>query len=129
MRRAQGLDVEDGGKRGEVAKELRERLKRAGGAKEVLRGLEEVVREFVLELEEGREEGGGKDDGGEGEWVMGDTSGEEDEEIVFVGRNGRMRDQPPSPGFEDGFDEEDGERERERLVFRSKVEDQGGKFW
>ena len=86
---------------GLVPKELRRTLKKAKGARGLLRELEDVVRGFVAGWEgrmgrkEERVEGGGGG-GGEGKREeKGEVSS--DEEIVFVGRGGRMKDVPASP--------------------------------
>ena len=50
----------------------------------------------------------------------------EDEEIVFVGRNGQMNDMPPSPQTK--HDSNANDLERDRLVFDSLVNDQGASF-
>ncbi|KAF2145285.1 uncharacterized protein K452DRAFT_137461 [Aplosporella prunicola CBS 121167] len=68
---------------GKVPKELREKLKRARGAKGLLRDLEEEVRKFVESWEKRSKER-------ELENLPDPDS--EDEEIVFVGRNGQMND-------------------------------------
>ena len=50
----------------------------------------------------------------------------EDEEIIFVGRNGQMNDMPPSPQTKHDSDASD--LERDRLVFDSLADDQGASF-
>ena len=60
---------------GVVSRELRNAVKKTPVARGWLKGLEQPVREFMVERGWGFEEG--------------DTS-EEDEEVVFVGRNGSM---------------------------------------
>lgn len=97
---------------GRVPRELREKLKRARGARGLLQDLEEEVRMFVRKWEE---------KGRKGECEEVDS---EDEEIVFVGRNGHV-DDVPSPQSR-GVAEED--VEREKLVFDSLVEDHGASF-
>jgi len=93
---------------GRVPRELREKLKRARGARGLLQDLEEEVRMFVRKWEErGREE-----------------VDSEDEEIVFVGRNGHMHD-VPSPRSKGSVEED---VEREKLVFDSLVDDHGASF-
>lgn len=98
---------------GKVPRELREKLKKAKAAKGLLRDLEEQVRLFVKDWEDQTK------DVGEHELDS------EDEEIVFVGRNGQMNDTPPSPKTD--FDESDAERDQ-RLVFDSLANDQGASF-
>ena len=113
MRKAQEQDESQG----KVPKELREKLKKAKAAKGLLRDLEEQVRMFVKGFE-GKEE---KD-----ERHKKAELDSEDEEIVFVGRNGKMQDVPPSPRFRDSMDEED--FDRDRLVFESLEHDRGANF-
>ncbi len=93
---------------GRVPRELRDKLKRARGARGLLQDLEEEVRMFVRKWEErGREE-----------------IDSEDEEIVFVGRNGHL-DDVPSPRSKGSVEED---VEREKLVFDSLVDDHGASF-
>lgn len=99
---------------GKVPRELREKLKRARGARGLLQDLEEEVRKFVKKWEEQQ-----KKLGTEKEEVD-----SEDEEIVFVGRNGLM-DDIPSPRSMKNLDEE---LERDKLVFDSLVDDHGASF-
>ena len=101
------------GSAGRVPKELREKLRRAKAAKGLLKDLEEQVRLFVKNWEDERK------DVGEHELDS------EDEEIVFVGRNGQMNDVPSSPKI--GLEESDAERDQ-RLVFDSLADDQGASF-
>lgn len=98
---------------GKIPRELREKLKKAKAAKGLLKDLEEQVRLFVQNWENQMK------DGGEHELDS------EDEEIVFIGRNGQMNDIPPSPKI--GLDECDAERDQ-RLVFESLANDQGASF-
>ena len=112
-------DVGDGA--GQIPREFRERMKRARGAKGMLMDLEEEVRRFVgmweekrvelasqaapstpttAEKSEKKKERGGKEIGkkAHSKKVSNDTIPSSDEEdIVFVGRNGAMRDVPASP--------------------------------
>lgn len=97
-----------------IPRELREKLKKAKAAKGLLRDLEEQVRLFVKSFD-GKPHEGKKEELDSG-----------DEEIVFVGRNGKMQDMPPSPKFRDSMDEED--FERDRLVFESLEHDRGANF-
>ena len=95
-----------------VAKELREKLKKARGAKGLLQDLEEEVRRFVERWEEKE-----KDLARDG-MVEPDS---EDEEIVFVGRNGQMSDmQSPRSSRE--------LLPKEKLVFDSLADDHGASF-
>jgi len=96
---------------GKVPRELREKLKRSRGAKGLLQDLEEEVRRFVEKWEE-------KETKMEQEGLVDPDS--EDDEIVFVGRNGQMNDMR-SP-------RSSGEIEREKLLFHSPVDDHGASF-
>ena len=96
-----------------VPKELRETLRRAKAAKGLLKDLEEQVRLFVKNWEDERKD------------VSEHELDSEDEEIVFVGRNGQMNDEPASPKI--GIEESDAERDQ-RLVFDSLADDQGASF-
>ncbi|KAK4984726.1 hypothetical protein LTR66_008394 [Elasticomyces elasticus] len=95
-----------------VAKELRERLKRARGAKGLLMDLEEEVRSFV-------EKWKAKERQLEKEGLIEPDS--EDEEIVFVGRNGAMSDMRQKA-------KEEQELKRDKLIFQSLVDDNGASF-
>lgn len=103
--------------RGKVPKELREKLKKAKAAKGLLQALEEHVRKFVKDWEE-------KAMAAEKELPPEIDS--EDEEIVFVGRNGQMHDMPPSPKLSKHPDETD--IKSDRLVFDSLADDRGANF-
>jgi len=100
---------------GPVPKELREKLKRSRAAKGLLQDLEEEVRGFVeqWEAQEAQKKKAN---------MMADPDSE-DEEIVFVGRDGRMNDVPSSPTY----DAEE-ELERCKLVFNSLADDHGASF-
>lgn len=99
---------------GKIPKELRERLKKAKAAKGLLKDLEEQVRLFVKKWEENQQNKEPELDS-------------EDEEIVFVGRNGQMADMPSSPKLKYSTEEMYG-IERDRLVFDSLAEDRGASF-
>ena len=103
--------------RGRVPKELREKLKKAKAAKGLLQALEEQVRKFVKDWEE-------KTVAVEKEPLPEVDS--EDEEIVFVGRNGQMHDMPPSPKLSKYRDRN--EIQSNRLVFDSLADDRGANF-
>ncbi|SLM40774.1 thymidylate synthase [Lasallia pustulata] len=102
---------------GNVPKELREKLKRAKAAKGLLQDLEEEVRKFVKRWEE-------KERTLEGVGLRNIDSDEE--EIVFVGRNGQMHDMLESPKFKMETEEE--EVKRDKLVFHSLEDDHGASF-
>ena len=100
---------------GNIPRELREKLKKAKAAKGLLRDLEEQVRLFVKNWEATTSKDTGEPD-----------LDSEDEEIVFVGRNGQMNDIPPSPQSKNSLDEDN--IEKDRLVFESLANDQGASF-
>lgn len=102
---------------GKVPKELREKLKKAKAAKGLLQVLEEEVRKFIKTWEE-------KTQVKENEVVPEVDS--EDEEIVFIGRNGYMPDMPPSPEASYFFVEK--EIQTDRLIFDSMADDHGASF-
>lgn len=95
-----------------VSKQVKEKLKRARSAKGLLQDLEEEVRQFVSKWEE-------RERRMEKEGLIEPDS--EDEEIVFVGRNGQMSDLR-SPRLTDA------DLERNKLVFDSAVDDQAASF-
>ena len=116
-----------------VPKGLREKLKKAKAAKGLLRDLEEQVRLFVASWEDKTRTGGKKkEERKEGYKRRESELDSEDDEIVFVGRNGQMRDMPPSPIFGDSEDDEDVNNEdetgKDRLVFGSLANDHGASF-
>lgn len=77
-----------------------------------MKDLEEQVRLFVKSWEERTKPGSDHE------------LDSEDEEIVFVGRNGQMHDMPSPPMNR----VDDGDVERDRLVFDSLANDQGASF-
>jgi len=97
---------------GVVPKELREKLKRSRGAKGLLMDLEGEVRKFV----EGWEE---KERKAEQDGLPADPDSEDDE-IVFVGRNGQMNDLR-SPTEAEAI-------KKELMLFETPEEDVGGSF-
>lgn len=96
--------------KGRIPQELRQKLKKSKGAKSLLQDLEEEVREFLKEYE--RKQSRTNDSDAE--------IASEDEEIVFVGRNGTMSDEQRKTVEE--------ELEREKLVFDSLADDHGASF-
>lgn len=105
------------GSAGKIPRELREKLKKAKAARGLLKDLEEQVRVFVKSWEDSiKKEAKDKEP----------EIDSEDEEIVFIGRNGQMSDMPPSPKSKDRKKED--EIERDRLVFDSLANDQGASF-
>ncbi|KAJ4362984.1 hypothetical protein N0V83_010101 [Neocucurbitaria cava] len=97
---------------GVVPKELRDKLKRSRGAKGLLMDLESEVRKFVADWEE-------KERKAEQEGLPLDPDSDDDE-IVFVGRNGQMNDMQESKDAQ--------QIKRELLLFESPEEDMGGSF-
>ena len=115
---------------GRVPKELRQRFKKSKAAKSLLHSLEEQVRRFVSE----GDQSSGIARERQPPAIEPESS---DEEIVFVGRNGKMRDMPPSPKFKDGEDSESDEVVqrgqlqaigRQRLVLESPISDRSAGF-
>jgi len=118
--------------KGRVPQELRQKLKKAKGAKTLLQELEEEVRRFVREWEDELKGGEETDVDSEDEAIVfvgrGSPGGEkmmdmvdsEDEAIVFVGRSGTMSDEQRKT-VERGL-------EREKLVFDSLADDHGASF-
>lgn len=96
---------------GVVPKELREKLKRSRGAKGLLMDLEGEVRKFVADWEE-------KERKAEQEGLPADPDSEDDE-IVFVGRNGVMNDQ-----LDRGVEK----AKKELMLFETPEADVGGSF-
>lgn len=109
--RKSGLSA-TGESKGRVPVELRQKLKKSKGAKTLLQELEEEVRRFVKEWESKQMKLAQN-----GEEVELDS---EDEEIVFVGRNGTMSDEQRQTVEE--------ELEREKLIFDSLADDQSATF-
>ena len=103
---------------GKVPKDLREKLKKTKAAKGLLQDLEEQVRSFVKQCEEKKQKA---------PLTPKLELDSEDEEIVFIGRNGQMHDVPQSPhAARDDFDEDD--IRRDKLVFDSLANDHGASF-
>ena len=102
---------------GKVPKELREKLKKAKAAKGLLQALEEEVRKFVKSWEDST-----KSVEEEAPYEM----DSEDEEIVFVGRNGQSHDMPLSPRLQTSLNRKD--IKTDQLVFDSLVDDHGANF-
>ncbi|KAH8795085.1 R3H-associated N-terminal domain-containing protein [Hyaloscypha sp. PMI_1271] len=98
--------------KGRVPQELRQKLKKSKGAKSLLQELEEEVRAFVKEFERREREKDGREE------ELGMDS--EDEEIVFVGRNGVMSDEQRKTVEE--------ELEREKMIFDALEGDKGASF-
>lgn len=107
-----GAGCVDGNEKGRVPAELRIKMKKSKGAKSLLQDLEEEVRRFLREWEGEKERLGMS-----GEGIELDS---EDEEIVFVGRNGTMSDEQRKTVEK--------ELEREKLVFDSLADDHGASF-
>lgn len=97
-----------------VARDLRTKLKRAHGAKGLLQDLEMEVRGFVEQWEEKQRQL-------EKDGLIEETDSEDDE-IVFVGRNGAMSDERRRLAREEGT------LEKDKLIFQSLVDDHGASF-
>ncbi|RDW69449.1 hypothetical protein BP6252_08469 [Coleophoma cylindrospora] len=96
--------------KGRVPQDLRQKMKKAKGAKTLLQELEEEVRNFVRDWDRKSK-------------MLDDEDAaldSEDEEIVFIGRNGTMSDEQRKTVEE--------ELEREKLVFDSLADDHGASF-
>ena len=111
---------------------LRATLKRAKAAKGLLQDLETEVRKFVVSWEEKQR---ALKEEGLGDVGLGWDDDSEDEEIVFVGRGGRMLDVPASPKVTyrsrdrvEHVEEAEAEVGREKLVFDSLASDRGASF-
>ena len=101
---------------GYVPRDLRQKLKRAKGAKQMLQDLEEEVRSFVISWEEKQKS--------LAKAGLQDVDSEE-EEIVFVGRNGQMHDMPSSTRrIQNNY----GQTQREKLMIDSAVDDKNASF-
>jgi hypothetical protein len=96
-----------------VTRDLRAKLKRAQGAKGLLQDLELEVRGFVQQWEEKQRQL-------EKEGLIEETDSE-DEEIVFVGRNGAMSDEKKQS-------KQEGALEKDKLIFQSLIDDHGASF-
>ncbi|KAK0260308.1 hypothetical protein B0A54_01947 [Friedmanniomyces endolithicus] len=96
----------------QVTRELKARLKKSRGAKGLLQDLENEVRGFIEQWE-------AKEQELENEGVI--EADSEDEEIVFVGRNGVTSD-------ERRREREMETVEKDKLIFQSLVDDHGAAF-
>ncbi|KAK2760330.1 hypothetical protein FQN54_002398 [Arachnomyces sp. PD_36] len=109
----------------QIPKELRTKLKRARAAHGLLQDLEEDIRAFV-------EKWNDKQSITEGEGLAdAPVDSDDEDEIVFVGRNGQMHDSPGRKSRIKHMDQEmgvDGEKDNEKVVFESLVDDRGGIF-
>ncbi|KIX02866.1 uncharacterized protein Z518_08809 [Rhinocladiella mackenziei CBS 650.93] len=106
-----------------IPKEVRARLKRAKAAKGLLQDLEETVRAFIQRWNQ--REARLRDDGFHDLPLTSDS--EEDEEIVFIGRNSAMHDSPGQPlrHQEEGRDDT---ISTEKMVFDGLDNDKGAAF-
>jgi hypothetical protein len=96
---------------GVVPKELREKLKRSRGAKGLLMDLEGEVRKFVADWED-------KERRARLNGLPAADPDSDDDEIVFVGRNGQTHDER---AMEERI-------KRELMLFETPEEDVGGSF-
>ena len=117
---------------GPVPKDLRIKLKRSKAAKGLLQDLEEQVRKFVRDWNAKC----AKEDAAK-EAAAYPVTDSEDEEIVFIGRNGQMADIPPSPKakrYKEVEDDEYLEIYKEpaiplnHLIFDGPADDHGASF-
>ncbi|KAK5197234.1 hypothetical protein LTR99_000407 [Exophiala xenobiotica] len=106
-----------------IPKEVRARLKRAKAAKGLLQDLEETVRAFVQKWNE--REARLREDGLHDVPLLSDS--EEDEEIVFIGRNGAMHDSPGKKQRQKN-EELDETISSEKMVFEGLDNDKGAAF-
>lgn len=96
-----------------VTQDLKAKLKKSRGAKGLLQDLELEVRGFVAQWEEKQRQL-------ECEGLI-DASSDEDEEIVFVGRNGVMSDERRKERQEETL-------AKDKLIFQGLVDDHGAAF-
>jgi len=108
-------DKKDASQEG-VAKEIRDRLKKSRGAKGLLQDLEAEVRNFLSQMEAKAK---ADHDVRERDGLLG-VSDESDDEIVFVGRSGDMRESRRT--------DSDDTKMLERMVFQSLEKDHGASF-
>ena len=111
-RRFHGKGSDESDPASRVPKEVRAKLKRARAAKGLLQDLEEDIRVFLQrwsEKQAGRQEAGLED------------ADSDEEEIVFVGRNGQMHDSP-------GGKRDPGDLRREKLIFDTLADDRSAGF-
>ncbi|KAI1340420.1 R3H-associated N-terminal domain-containing protein [Xylariaceae sp. FL0016] len=95
---------------GRVPRELFQRAKKTPAVRTWVRSLEEPVRKYLVQREVARESSSESED-------------TEDEEIVFVGRNGTMRD-----GWKKARREEKGRTQDEGILFDALGEEDDGAF-
>jgi hypothetical protein len=100
---------------GRVPKALRQKLKKSRGAKGLLQDLEEEVRKFVQSWEERKR----AHDISPEEDIIDIDMDSSDDEVVFVGRDGSMRDR---------ILESEILLQREKLLFYSLEDDQSASF-
>lgn len=111
-----------------IPKEVRAKLKRARAAKGLLQDLEEDVRVFLQRWNDKRASRSSFQPSIQGDKTMDVDS--EDDEIVFVGRNGSMQDLPsssPSSPSSKKLSEPD-IFQREKLVFETPADDRSAGF-
>lgn len=97
-----------------VTADLRVKMKRARGAKGLLQDLESEIRGFVEQWEQKQRQL-------EKEGLIEETDSEDDE-IVFVGRNGAMSDEKRKQA------QGEAKLEKDKLIFQSLVNDHGASF-
>ena len=120
------------GQSGQVPKDLKVRLKRSKAAKGLLQDLEEQVRKFVRGWDAKCAQAHK-----EKEAAAYPVTDSEDEDIVFIGRNGQMGDVPPSPKAKRGKDQANEDyleiynevpAPMDHLIFDGPADDHGASF-
>lgn len=106
------------GDAGKVPRDLRDKVRHKPGLKGWVRVLEEPVRQFLVERGVGEERREDDDD----------SLDSEDDEIVFVGRNGSMRDGGKRDGWKRAHREVHEKPVDAGIVFDSLEDDESGAF-
>lgn len=107
-----------------VPKELRSKLKHARAARGMLQDLEDDIRLFIRKWNE-------KQQYLQSEGLQDAPEDDSEDEIVFVGRNGQMHDSPERKQKLKQMRQElslHHERDGEKMVFESLVDDRGAAF-
>jgi hypothetical protein len=107
-----------------VPKELRSKLKHARAARGMLQDLEDDIRLFIQKWNE-------KQQYLQSEGLQDAPEDDSEDEIVFVGRNGQMHDSPERKQKLEQMRQElslHHERDGEKMVFESLVDDRGAAF-
>ncbi|KAI1261043.1 hypothetical protein F5Y18DRAFT_213927 [Xylariaceae sp. FL1019] len=123
----------DEGVAGRVPRELCHRAKKTPAVRTWVRSLEEPVRKYLVERQVAKEsETDLKTDDSES---FSDSMDSEDEEIVFVGRNGSMRDgrgssktKPQVASWKKARRQQEGQAKDEGMLFDTHGDEDGGSF-